>query len=257
MLLKFDNKINEILEEGRIRNALAGAALGASLLTNPAIGQTNSTPTQQNAVNTNYVRLSTLYNTNRKTNGAELVQQRIYNSENPAFNNYVQDLINSEGVEDHTYYDSENKLSWGIGFNIEEPHIQGYLGKYYRILLKKGYIDNPRESDLIMRAVFRRSLDQAIADAAAYVNGNNRPGEYDKLPTIVQLILTDMSYNMGGERLKGFVKLRKHILDRNWDGIVTEMTNSIWYINCPNDRAKNWVRNMRYAADEFYEAEAQ
>merc|ERR1712227_11478 len=70
------------------------------------------------------------------------------------------------------------------------------------------------------------------------------PGVFDSLPSEVQLIIADMSFNLGYSRLSRFRKMKAAVLKRDWDTAADEMVDSAWYGQVGR-RSRDLVRRMR------------
>lgn len=68
--------------------------------------------------------------------------------------------------------------------------------------------------------------------------------DFDDLPEEVQLIISNMMFNMGRPRLSGFKKFNACVGDRDWEGAAEEMIDSRWYRQVTN-RAERLVQRMR------------
>ena len=70
------------------------------------------------------------------------------------------------------------------------------------------------------------------------------PGVFDSLPSEVQLIIADMSFNLGYYRLSRFRKMKAAVLRRDWSAAADEMRDSAWYGQVGR-RSRDLVRRMR------------
>ena len=68
--------------------------------------------------------------------------------------------------------------------------------------------------------------------------------DFDMLPEQVRLIFANMMFNMGKNRLGGFVKFIAAIEDREWQKAADEMADSKWARQVPN-RSGRLIERMR------------
>ena len=68
--------------------------------------------------------------------------------------------------------------------------------------------------------------------------------DFDMLPEQVRLIFANMMFNMGRNRLAGFVKFIAAIESREWQKAAVEMADSKWARQVPN-RSGRLIERMR------------
>ena len=68
--------------------------------------------------------------------------------------------------------------------------------------------------------------------------------DFDYLPEEAQLIIGNMMFNLGRNRLGAFVGMKSGVDNRDWNKAADEMIDSNWYIQVPN-RAGRLVKRMR------------
>jgi GH24 family phage-related lysozyme (muramidase) len=68
--------------------------------------------------------------------------------------------------------------------------------------------------------------------------------DFDMLPEQVRLIFANMMFNMGKNRLGGFVKFIAAIESREWQKAAVEMADSKWARQVPN-RSGRLIERMR------------
>lgn len=94
------------------------------------------------------------------------------------------------------------KLTIGVGWNLT---------------------DNGLPDDIIEQ-LLDLSMDIARNDCVSIFSN------WHSLPENIQLVLWNMSFNLGGPKLRRFKKMIAAVEDRNWDRMAAEMVNSRWYV---------------------------
>lgn len=121
-----------------------------------------------------------------------------------------------EGYRDAPYKDTEGKTTIGYGFNLDDPAMK-------QRLVDAGYTGGKIKSEVAEKA-FDNAYSSARFDAAKYLGYD----AFNKLDPDRQAILTDMSYNLGLNRLSKFKNLRNAIIDGDYQLASKEMLNSLW-----------------------------
>ncbi len=129
----------------------------------------------------------------------------------------------------------------GIGFNLERKNAKKEIEElgldYYTI-----YFGRQSLTDNQISYLFNKDLKTAINDARKYLGK-----KFDRLPREAQRVVTEMSFNLGYSRLRGFKKLKQALLTGNYERAAEEMKNSRWYYQVGN-RARELVERMRKLA---------
>lgn len=120
------------------------------------------------------------------------------------------------------YQDSVGKWTIGIGRNLTDKGIS-------------------REEAMLL-------LNRDIADAIDDVR--HVCSVYDQLSRPRQLVLVSMAFNMGRDRLNGFIKFLSAVERGNWEQAVNEMLNSKWAIQV-GTRATTLAHMMRTDTSEW------
>ena len=68
--------------------------------------------------------------------------------------------------------------------------------------------------------------------------------DFDSLPEEVQKIIGNMMFNLGRPRLSRFHKMKKAVLDKDWQEAANQMQDSKWYEQVTN-RAERLCQRMR------------
>lgn len=110
------------------------------------------------------------------------------------------ELERDEGRRSKPYRDTEGVLTIGVGWNLEANG------------LPQAVIDT----------LFNISIGTALADAQALFP------TFENLSEARQRVITNMAFNLGRDRLAGFVKMRAAVAERNWMAAADEMLDSKW-----------------------------
>jgi GH24 family phage-related lysozyme (muramidase) len=128
----------------------------------------------------------------------------------------------NEARRHRAYFDSENIPTVGIGFNLrrgDARHKIEMLGVDYdqvcnqQIELTDDQIDNRLVADLAT------AIDNA---SALFPN-------FGDINTARQMILVDMAFNLGKNRLSGFRKMIAAVTSEDWNKAANQMIDSAWY----------------------------
>ena len=127
----------------------------------------------------------------------------------------------------------------GIGLNLDRGGADGALeavGADYAAV-RAGHVDLTAQQ---IDTLFRVDLEHAINSIKRTIS------EFDDLPEAVQLVLVDMTFNMGS--VVGFPKMLAAVGRRDWAGMIAEMVDSSWYRQVPA-RAKHDIELIRAVLD--------
>ena len=134
-----------------------------------------------------------------------------------------------EGNIDHVYRDSRGLLTFGIGHLITSSDPE--YGKP---------VGHPVDATRI-RTVFKYDANKHLQEAKSLYSN------FAQLPEEVQLIVTDMAFNMGcagGKGLAAFKNMKRAVLAKNYVAAASEMQNSRW-CGQVGRRCSNLVGRMR------------
>jgi GH24 family phage-related lysozyme (muramidase) len=127
-----------------------------------------------------------------------------------------------EGYEDKVYPDSRDVPTIGIGFNLysydARKRIEAFGLNFDNILAGKASL-----TDKQIRHLFKQDVKTARNDAEKFLPN------FDKQPNEIKIVLIDMSFNLGYNRLMQFVKFRQALIDRDYVKAAWEMVDSRWY----------------------------
>ena len=136
------------------------------------------------------------------------------------------ELEADEGCKYETYMCTQNKVTGGIGHMITEWDDEKYT---------EVGVEIPEEQ---VKAWFDKDIENVISDC------KNLYDDFDFLPEEAQLVISNMMFNLGRNRLGAFVGMKFGVDSRDWNKAADEMIDSRWYKQVPN-RAGRLVKRMR------------
>ena len=138
-------------------------------------------------------------------------------------NNIKKVIELNEGKKYIPYEDSKGIMHIGIGFNLEDKDNQRFLKDSLNLtindLKKEGFKLNENQ----VTKLYNHSISKAYIDAKKY------DPNFDSRPKNVKVALLDMSFNLGLTRLNKFKKMKKGLEENNYNTVVKEMKDSLWY----------------------------
>lgn len=138
----------------------------------------------------------------------------------------VKQLILHEGFRLKPYRCSAGKLTIGVGHNYEDTGLPDWL-KHEVLILS----DSIGEWTNRLRVAFTMEMAERLLkeDIAKYEKQvRAKLPEYDKLDSIRQRVVLDMTFNMGVGWIDKFKNTVKKIKDGDYDGASAGMLNSAW-----------------------------
>ena len=127
----------------------------------------------------------------------------------------VYDLIMAhEGLKLKPYKCSANKLTIGIGRNLEDNGI----------------------TEEEARFMFENDLAKCIKDLHVVF-----PNQFQTFPEPIQKVLMDMRFQLGPGRFRGFKKMIRAVEQGDLQEMIVQMKNSQWYRQVPN-RANDLIK---------------
>ena len=93
-------------------------------------------------------------------------------------------------------------------------------------------------SDEQVQAWFNKDIESVLNDCELLYE------DFDYLPEDAQLIIANMMFNLGRNRLGKFIGMKAGVDARDWNKAADEMIDSKWYEQVPN-RAGRLVKRMR------------
>ena len=93
-------------------------------------------------------------------------------------------------------------------------------------------------SEARVKDCFNKDIDLVINDCELLYD------DFDHLPEEAQLIIANMMFNLGRNRLGAFIGMKAGVDARDWNKAADEMIDSKWYEQVPN-RAGRLVKRMR------------
>ena len=142
----------------------------------------------------------------------------------------IEDLKNEikadEGCVNSVYLDHLNLKTLGVGHLVTE-----WDEEY----------DKPvgtTVSDDRVNGLFEKDINVTLEECRYLYD------DFDSLPEEVQKIIGNMMFNLGRPRLSRFHKMKKAVLDKDWQEAANQMQDSKWYEQVTN-RAERLCQRMR------------
>jgi len=142
----------------------------------------------------------------------------------------IEDLKNEikadEGCVNSVYLDHLNLKTLGVGHLVTE-----WDEEY----------DKPvgtTVSDDRVNELFEKDINVTLEECRYLYD------DFDNLPEEVQKIIGNMMFNLGRPRLSRFHKMKKAVLDKDWQEAANQMQDSKWYEQVTN-RAERLCERMR------------
>ena len=142
----------------------------------------------------------------------------------------IEDLKNEikadEGCVNSVYLDHLNLKTLGVGHLVTE-----WDEEY----------DKPvgtTVSDDRVNELFEKDINVTLEECRYLYD------DFDSLPEEVQKIIGNMMFNLGRPRLSRFHKMKKAVLDKDWQEAANQMQDSKWYKQVTN-RAERLCERMR------------
>lgn len=126
-----------------------------------------------------------------------------------------------EGVKYKVYNDSRGIPTIGIGFNLRDADAN-YV-KSLGLDLRKLRSGQQTLNDAQINTWFDREFERAVEIAKSFAPN------LEQLPAEVQMVLINMSYNLGERKIFGFEKMRAAIMQGNYLEAAKEMKDSKWF----------------------------
>ena len=129
-----------------------------------------------------------------------------------------------EGVKDKIYLDSEGLPTFGIGHLITVKDVEYGLPIGTRISQER------------IEELFEKDIDNAVNICIEIFP------KFCIMQDDLQEILVNMAFNLGN-RLKGFKRMTKAIIQEDWQQVAVEMEDSKWF-NQVGNRAKRLQKRI-------------
>ena len=142
----------------------------------------------------------------------------------------IEDLKNEikadEGCVNSVYLDHLNLKTLGVGHLVTEWDEE--YDKPVGTIVSEERVNELFEKDINL-----------TLEECRYLYDN-----FDNLPEEVQKIIGNMMFNLGRPRLSRFHKMKKAVLDKDWQEAANQMKDSKWYTQVTN-RAERLCERMR------------
>ena len=189
---QFDKTIDQIIEERKLGIIPAGILSAALLAGTPTSSSSTSTPDP-------------------------IVQMQQQD--------YVQRAKNiikkHEGTRNKVYTDTKGHPTIGIGFNLDRNDADTILTKVGAS--KPKVLAGEALSDDQVDRIFTMTFEEATKAVKQLVP------TFESLPDNVKIVLLDMMFNMGPNKLQQFEKFLTAVKSNNFTMAAKEMVNSKWY----------------------------
>ena len=131
-------------------------------------------------------------------------------------------IADHEGIRQYAYADSVGLPTIGVGFNLADKDNRDFLKKH-NVDLRKLLGKKTKLSDTAIINLYKHSLHKAGNDVKSLIKN------FDSLPDVVQMVLIDMSFNLGKTRLAKFVNMISAVERNDYQTAADEMVDSKWY----------------------------
>ena len=143
----------------------------------------------------------------------------------------------NEARRHRAFFDSDHNPTIGISFNLRRDDarqkIKALGVDYDRVCNQQIELTDDQIDTLLIL-----DLVTAIADASTLFPN------FNDLNTARQIILADMTFNLGKTRLSGFHKMIAAVTAEDWDDAANQMIDSAWYRQAKSRGERN-VEVMR------------
>ena len=146
-------------------------------------------------------------------------------------------ITKHEGKRNKVYLDTKQIPTIGVGFNLKRSDAKAKIekvGANYQNILNGKQLLTHKQIDLLLTD----DINTAITDAKNFITN------FDELPIQAKMVIVDMAFNLGAERLNKFQKLKAALEKNNYKVAALEMQNSRWYGQVKN-RGKELVELMK------------
>ena len=148
-----------------------------------------------------------------------------------------------EAKRNRRYKDTKGKVTVGIGCNLDAPGARAMFAKVLpHINFDDLYNGKIALSDADIDTLFQHQLDVAESDAKKLVPS------FDAQPDAVQLVLVDMSFELGETKFSYFHKFLAAISREDYAGSIAQITNTVYYHEVPS-RARDNIALLTTAAN--------
>jgi GH24 family phage-related lysozyme (muramidase) len=143
-------------------------------------------------------------------------------------------IAQNEGTRLSTYTDSMGVPTIGVGSNLNEQANQDYLSNAgYDVDKVMSGQQSITQDDAM--GMLQNSMGTAQSDAQNFAGSD----AWDSMSSGQKTALTDMSYQLGSNRLGGFKNMQADIQSGDWQGAADEMGDSSYCNQVPSRCASN------------------
>ncbi|MFT7541475.1 MAG: lysozyme [Gammaproteobacteria bacterium] len=152
-------------------------------------------------------------------------------------------IAEAQGRRLACYQNGEGIPCIGVGVNLLEERNAQRIDVLGRVIgnLRAGREElTEREVDWLLDG----DIEQAIQDAQHLI------ANFDELDPVRQMVLVDMTFNLGRQRFAGFKRLRAAIIAGRFEEAANEMVDSLWFRQVKSRGLRN-VAAMRSGKHEM------
>lgn len=150
------------------------------------------------------------------------VQQQPQQTQSPSTEEIRSFIAENEGRRNRVYPDTKGIPTIGIGFNLNRSdassRLQSVGADYDQV--RKGKVSL---TDRQVDALFEQDLSTAQNAARSFLPN------IQTYPPGIQIALTDLAFNLGGQGLANFHNFQRSLSNRNFEQAAKDLRNSRWY----------------------------
>ena len=117
-----------------------------------------------------------------------------------------------EGTRERAYTDTRGNRTIGVGFNLERADARQTI-QNFGLNYNEVYNGRQELSEAQVNTLLQRDIRTATQTARNYLGQES----FTNLPQEAQNIITDMAFNLGANRLRGFRRLRTALQNRDYE----------------------------------------
>lgn len=153
------------------------------------------------------------------------------------------ELAADEGKRYRRYVCPAGKLTIGIGHNLEgkqfRPATWAAIKAEHPMLTNALLDDQTSLSEALVQLIFADDVDDAVRDLDAIWGG------WRELTEDRKRALINLSFQMGQQRLRAFVRFWRSLMAKAYNNAADELMDSLWYKQTQPSRTSRVVRQIR------------
>ncbi len=156
----------------------------------------------------------------------------------------IKQIMLDEGFRSRVYKDTEDYRTIGYGFNLDEKSNRKVLKKYlgnkydYDKLKHKQQGITREDAEILLRGIVADRKRELKREFGA---------SWNKFNAETKNILTNMAYQLGMTRFRGFGKMIRALKKEDYKTGVKEMLDSVWREKNSTARAMRLIKRMKKA----------